>query len=114
MSFDDAFLEFMPHTISVYPHAGFNSYGEPSYSTGATTYAAMVEERPDIIRNSFGEEIVSSHVVYVNSTSRIAMTSRVVLPDGSEPSLVRSDVFSDEDGSFHHVVLFFGSGAGGG
>lgn len=113
MSFDPVFLDFMPHTISVYAFASVNQYGEETYSTQATTYRAMVEERPDIVRSAFGEEVVSSHVVYVNSTGRIPLTSRVVLPDGSEPALIRSDVFSDEDGVAHHVVLFFGSGAGG-
>ena len=117
MSFESEFLEFMPHTITVYEHSGFDAYGEPSYSVAGSTYPAMIEERPDVIRAAFGDEIVSSHVVYVASTSRISMTARVVLNDGStsppEPPLVRSDVFSDTDGT-HHVVLFFGSGAGGG
>ena len=114
MGLETDFLEFMPHTISVYEHDGFNEYAEPSYSTTATTYSAMVEERPDVVRSAFGDEVVSSHVVYVASTARIDMTSRIVLPDGSEPPLIRSDVFSDETGNVHHVVLFFGSGAAGG
>lgn len=117
MSFDDAFLEFMPHTITVYDWTGYNAYAEPAYSTVGATYQAMIEERPDVVRTSFGDEVISSHVVYVASTSRIPMTSRVVLHDGTtappEPPLVRSDVFSDTDG-IHHVALFFGSGAGGG
>ncbi len=113
MSFEDEFLEFMPHEIVVYPLLSFDEYADPTFSTSGTTYQAMVEERPDVIRTTFGDEVISSHVVYVASTSRIDLSSRVVLPDGSEPSLVRSDVFSDDDG-FHHNVLFFGSGAAGG
>ena len=113
MSFESEFLDFMPHTITVYEFSGVNEYAEPSYSTTATTYSAMVEERPDMVRSPFGEEVVSSHVVYVASTARIPLTSRVVLPDGSEPAMIRSDVFSDEDGLAHHVVLFFGDGASG-
>ncbi len=113
MSFDSAFLNFMPHTIVVFPLTGFDEYAEASFSTSGSTFQAMVEERPDVIRSAFGDEIVSSHVVYVASTERIDLTSRVVLPDGSEPPLVRSDVFSDTDG-FHHNVLFFGSGSAGG
>jgi len=113
MSFDPAFLEFMPHTIVVYPLTGFDEYAEASFSASGSTYSAMVEEKPDVIRSAFGDEIVSSHVAYVASTSRIDLSSRVVLPDGTEPPLVRSDVFSDEDG-FHHNILFFGSGSAGG
>lgn len=111
MSLDTAFLEFMPHTLYEYPWSGYNEYGEAAYSTTATTYSCMVEERPDMVRNTFGEEVVSSHVVYVASTARIALTSRFVLPDGSEPPIIRADAFSDESGNIHHVALFFGSGA---
>ena len=113
MSFEAEFLDFMPHTIVVYPLTSFDDYAEASFSTSGSTFQAMVEERPDVIRSAFGDEIVSSHVVYVASTDRIDLSSRVVLPDGSEPPLVRSDVFSDDD-VFHHVVLFFVSGAAGG
>lgn len=117
MSFESAFLDFMPHGITVYEHSSFNSYGEPAFSTGGSTYPAMIEERPDVIRAAFGDEVVASHIVYVNSTTRIPMTARIVLNNGStsppEPPLVRSDAFSDEDG-IHHVVLFFGGGGAGG
>ena len=111
MAFEAEFLELMPHTITVYPVLSANTYGEPVFSTSGTTYQALVEERPQMIRSAFGEEMITSANAYVASTARIPLTSRVVLPDGSEPALVRSDVFADEDGTAHHVTLFFGSGA---
>lgn len=113
MALEPQFLDFMPHTILVYDHVGFNQYGEPSYSTGATSFQAMVEERPQMVRNSFGEEVVSTHVVYVASTERFDLNARIVLPDGSEPPIIRATAFYDEDGDIHHVGLFFGSGANG-
>jgi hypothetical protein len=112
MSFESDFLEFMPHTITVYAMSGVNAYGEETYSPTGTTYRAMVEERPQVVRSAFGEEVVASHVVYIASTERIPLTSRVVLSDGSEPPVIRSDVFYDPDG-VHHVAMFFGGGAGG-
>lgn len=111
MSFEADFLELMPHTITVYDYVSTNAYGEPTHSTTGTTYRALVEERPNFIRTAFGEEAVSSAIAYIASTSRIPITSKVVLPDGSEPGVMRSDVFSDEDGTAHHVVLFFGEAA---
>ena len=111
MAFEADFLELMPHSVVVYPVASVNVHGEPVYSTSGSTYDALVEERPQMIRTAFGEEMITSANAYVASTSRIPLTSRVVLPDGSEPALLRSDVFADEDGTAHHVALFFGSGA---
>lgn len=111
MAFESDFLELMPHTITVYPLTSANQYSEAVYSTSGTSYSALVEERPQLIRTAFGEESVATAVAYVASTERIPITSRVVLPDGSEPAIMRSDVFADEDGTAHHVALFFGSGA---
>jgi hypothetical protein len=112
MAFDANLLELMPHTISVQAFDSVNQYGEESYSTSVTTYTALVEEHPQIVRDSFGELTLSSHISYTASTSRIPVTSLITLPDGTQPPIIRSDVFSDEDG-IHHVVLFFGSGASG-
>lgn len=114
MSFETEFLGFMPHTIVVYPMVSANQYAEEVHSTQGSTYRAMVEERPDVVRSAYGEEVVSSHIAYVASTERIDLSARVVLPDGSEPSLIRADIFYDEDGGIHHNALFFGSGASGG
>ena len=112
MSFDPGFLDLMPHTITVNVFDAVNQYGEETYSTSASTYTAMVEEHPQIVRDSFGELTLASHLAYIASTARIPVTSQITLPDGSQPPLIRSDVFSDEDG-IHHVVIFFGSGASG-
>lgn len=114
MGLEPELLALMPHTIEVYLHEGFNDYGEPSYSTAPTLYRAMVEEKPNMVRDMFGEEVVSSHVAYVASTARIPATARVVLPDGSEPPLIRASAYYDESGDIHHINMFFGSGAANG
>lgn len=108
MAFEPEFLDLMPHTISVHALASVNQYAEPTYSTSGTTYTCLIQEMPQVILDAYGEEVVSSHTIYVASTARIPLTSKVVMPDGSEPNLIRSDVMADEDGTAHHIVLFFG------
>ena len=105
-------VELLGQTLTVYPYQSFNQYGEATFSTSGTTYAARIEEKPTMVINQFGEETIASHTVYVNSTAGIDLTSRVVLPDGSEPNLIRSDIQPDVDGTVHHVVLFFGAESG--
>ena len=112
MAWDPALEELMPHTITVKAFVSVNQYGEETYSTAASTFDALVEEHPQFIRNSYGETVLASQISYTHSTSRIPITSLITLPDGSEPALIRSDVYSDEDG-IHHIVLFFGSAASG-
>lgn len=113
MAFETTFLDLMPHTITVYPFVSVNQYAEATHSTSGTSYSAYIQEMPMNVLDTYGEEVVASHTVYVASTARIPMTSKIVMPDGSEPHLIRSDVMSDEDGTAHHVVLFFGGRARG-
>lgn len=111
MSFEADFLDFMNSTISVKAYTSFNQYGEPAFSTTATTYRAYIQEKPTEITDAFGREVISSHTIYVASTARIDITSHLDLPDGTDPNIIRSDVMYDEDG-IHHVVLFCGSESG--
>lgn len=111
MSFDPELLDLMPHTITVKSLVSVDSYGDPTFSTSAATYRALVEEKPTKAINQYGEEVLASHVAYVASTGRIPLTSLVTLPDGTSPDLISSGVFSDEDGTAHHVVLHFGGGS---
>lgn len=106
MAFDPEYLDLMPHRIVVNPYLSFNAYGERSYSTSGSTYDAMVQEQPTKVLNQIGEEVIGSHVVYVASTSRLDITARYTLPDGSQPTPIRVDVMSDEDGIHHNVVIF--------
>jgi hypothetical protein len=112
MSLDAAFLEFMPHSIYEYPLSGFNEYAEEAYSTTPNVYQCMIEERPDMVRNQFGDEVVSSHIVYIASTSRLPLTSQYAFytSTGDSPPIIRGDAFSDETGEIHHVALMIGSG----
>lgn len=108
MSFDPEYLDLMTQTITEYPYTSVNIYGKKVYSTSGSTYFAYIQEQPVKVLNYMGAEVIGSHTIYVASTSRLPITSKFVLPDGSTPHPIRSDVMYDEDG-IHHVVLVFGS-----
>lgn len=107
MSFDPDYLELMPSTLTVNEVSGFNSYGEPTYSTTTTTYRCLITEKPTQVFDQMGEEVVATHHVIVASTSRLSATAEYTFPDGSTPHLASMSVFYDEDG-IHHHELFFG------
>lgn len=111
MSFDTEYLTLMPSTISVSPLDSVNQYGEPTYSTSSSSYRALIQEQPTAITDAYGRDTIASHTIYVASTERINITSKLDLPDGTDPAIIRSDVMYDEDG-IHHVVLFCGSETG--
>ena len=109
MSFDTEFLTLMPSTVSVKELVSVNSYGDPTYSTGATSYRALVEQKPTLIRNFSGEEVVAMYTVYVASTEALSPTSFYTLPNGDTPEVQSITVAYDEDG-IHHNVLYLGGG----
>lgn len=113
MAFDTDFLQLMTQSIVVYDHVSHDGYGEPTYSTSGTTYSAHISEKPELVRNQFGQEVVSTHTAWLASTTTaLKATSKYVFPDGTEPNLVSLQRLYDEDGIHHHKVVF-GSGAGG-
>lgn len=113
MAWDSAFLELMPHTITVSTMTGFDAYGDPAHSTSGTTYRARVKEEPKLIRDFIGEEVISTVTVWVASTGQIPATSLVTLPGGDQPALLSVSQVPDEDG-IHHNVLHFGPSGGAG
>jgi hypothetical protein len=93
---------WMTQTIHVASKTGVDSYGRPSYETPRAV-KARVELRRRMVRNSSGEESVSSHVVY--SLEPILLTDRVWLPglnsataEGSKLPL-QVDASSDKPGA---------------
>lgn len=113
MAIDPAFLELMNQTIEVEPFVSIDAYGHEVYGTAVVYPNCYIQEMPTKVLNQMGVEVISSHTVYVATDARIDVTSRVTLPDDAQPFLIRSDVLYDEIGDIHHVVLHFGSGAGG-
>ena len=109
MSFDPTFLELMPSTMTVKEVVSFNDYGEPTFSTAASSYRCLVTEKPTRVVDQMGEEVIASHEVIAASTVRLSATAEYTLPDGATPVLQSINVFYDEDG-IHHNVLYFGGG----
>lgn len=108
MAFDPVYLDLMTQTITEYPYTSVDIYGKKVYSATGTDYFAYIQEQPVMVLNYMGAEVIGSHTIYVASTSRLEITSKYVLPDGSTPHPIRADVMYDEDG-IHHNVLIFGS-----
>lgn len=112
MAFSTKFLRLMPSTIQESALVGFDNHGDPSYSTSATSYRCLINQKPTVVRNSMGEEVVAMYTAYVASTTPLPATSLYTFPNGDTPALQSVTVNYDEDG-VHHNVLYFGGGQGG-
>lgn len=109
MSFEAEFLTMMPSTMSVYAFTSWTDYGDPIYSTSATTYRYRGEYEPTLSPSVSGEEVVTSVTAYVASTSPLNVLNKYVLQDGST-GIVQSITQAWDDEGLHHNVIRFGGG----
>jgi hypothetical protein len=106
VSFEAAFLTMMPETIDVYPFLGFDTYGEPSYSTGATSYRARIEFVDTVVKDQLGKDVATNITAYMASTSRLSNLDRYIFPDGSTGIVQSISPVSDDEG-IHHIEARF-------
>ena len=97
-SFDDM---FGGQTCTVAARASLSGYGVPSFSAASTYKCRWVAKR-DSVADSQGQTVAQRGILWVMSTAAIDPTSKVTLPDGTAPPIIAVDLFSDEDGTFHH------------
>lgn len=117
MSFESEFLSLMPHTITVRPKTGVNSYNEPTFGT-AKTYRCLVNEKQHLVRDvredRRGEEVVAKGMAFVapaatdGTTTEIKVDDELTLPDGTISPIIVVEKNADDKG-LHHLVVRFGT-----
>ena len=107
------FRDLMRQMVSLEPYASVDSYGQPSFEAGQD-YRARVVGKVRMVRNWQGQEVVSSHTVYLASNPDVTVKDRLTLSTGDagstdltirQPSILSVGSFPDERGT-HHVVLY--------
>lgn len=109
MAFESAFLELMPHTVSLASWAGSSTegYGRPNYGT-ASTYRARVSSpgAKDLIRFSTGQTMAHRLVAWVATTRSVGLRDKFSF-ESSTFRIVGIERPADQDG-VHHLKLFLG------
>jgi len=103
---ETAFLDLMPHTITVEPFLSRGEYGEPGYGA-PTTHRALVTQRQKLVRSSDGRELLAQTVVNIAGPVTIGSQDRITLPDNTMPPVLAVQSFADETGSVHSVEVAF-------
>jgi len=109
MAWSTEFEELMPDGVTISALSGLSTdgYGTEVYGTGST-YQARIVRKQHPVRTLEGVEDTATTMVWVNSTTTFAPTSRFALSDGSTPeNLMALEAYPDQDG-LHHVRLSFG------
>jgi len=110
VAFSTEFLEMMNSTITVSTRTGADNYGAPTFGTGAS-YRARIVEKPGFVRGPGEETIAYTHTIWARSTGSTGITAsdRVALPGGAIYPVLSVERIPDEDGP-HHVKILLGQG----
>jgi hypothetical protein len=87
----DTIILELPDSRSAYSRV---VYGDP------VEYQARIEQVNTMIRDQDGFERVSNTTIYLSTSVRIPLLSRITLPDGRQPSILSVESIQDEDGSY--------------
>jgi hypothetical protein len=102
--FSTDFADWRDYIVTVYQFASFDKYGAPSYGTGVST-ACYIEMSPKLIRNSTGQEVVSSARIYIVGDGTVTPLDKVVLPDSSSPPILKVDHFYNDKATLELSVI---------
>ena len=107
------FLDWFQQEVILEPRTGMNAHAEPTYGPAFREMARVVQ-RNRMVRDSKGEERVSTVQVYLNgtiladrfTTAQNLVNARLTLPDGTQPPIISATVMPDEKGETYYVEVF--------
>lgn len=105
MSWDRCLEELMGDTITIATvsagSTGASLYGVPAYTTTAVTHKAHYTKDRRDTRDNQGNTVAQSGTVWLaGSTTTVALTAKITLPDGTSPPIISVTHYSDADGLY--------------
>lgn len=107
MSGINDFLDLMPSAITIEALTGRDSYNTPSYAA-PVSYRCRCNYKAHFVRGPEGELIPAKGTLWIASSVRIPVTSRITLPDGTQPQILESVAETDETGAILYCRIDFG------
>lgn len=104
-NFTADFADWRDYSVTISHFTSYDKHGDPSYGSGTAT-ACYIEMSPKLIKNTAGQEVVSSARVYVIGDSSLNVRDKVVLPDGQYPPVLRIDHFYNDVATLEMSVIY--------
>lgn len=118
MTYDRDFDDFLTTTVTWSTQATLSLAGAQTFSTLSYTIKARIEHQAKLVRNIYGDEVVSMTQVYLKPVSTTGatyahptLTGQLVLPSGNVPmspqiiNVLRLDDAISEGGGVHHYEV---------
>lgn len=93
-------------SVTIAPRSSIDGYGEITYGA-AVTYRARVAGQRKLVRGPTGEEVLSTHRVWLSSAAVVGAQDRITLSTGDvgstetgalQPPILEVYVYADETG----------------
>ena len=102
--FNTDFADWRDYSITIAQFTSYNKYGEPSFGSGTST-ACYFEMSPKLIRDSKGQQVVSSARAYIVGDVTVTPLDKVTLSDGSTPPILKVDHYYNDKGTLELSVI---------
>lgn len=110
-AFLSALSDLCTQSVGVRAKAGFNNYGEATYSGSATTYSAYVQRVNRSSNGSERDDSTAEWIAYIpSSTLTVGIDDEVEYPSSVIRPVVKVDYRYDEHGQ-QFVIVSIGRGA---
>ena len=103
MALDVEFLDMLTETVAIKPWSSQDEYSEPTYGT-SVNYKARVSGKRTLVRNAEGQEVVSTHAVYLGQYLAASTKDEITLPDGTKPPILSVKQSPDDAGGYATVL----------
>lgn len=102
---DGQFLSLMGQRVQVRHRTGQDAYRKPTYGDPEEVRAVVAGQTKQLL-NTRGETVTSSLTVVLERIVGVGLDDQLILPDGSTPRLLATQVLIDQNGRLDSEVLY--------
>lgn len=103
-TFSGDFADWRDYSVTYYPFSSYDSHGAPQFGK-SSTISCYIEVHPKLVRDSKGQQVVSSARVYLVGSSSYNIKDKFVLPDGQYPPVISIDQFYNDKSTLELSVI---------
>lgn len=105
-------FDLMADTVVYEPVASRDGEAKPTYGTSSSYRARVVYKEIRTSNRASGQDAIGAGEVWLGAIIYPNIDDRITLPDGSQPIIINWNVFTDENGPHHTVIIFGGTQSG--
>lgn len=96
---------WLRQTVTIYPYASINSYGEYSFGAGVST-PCRIESADEQVINEDGTAIFATAKLTIDGSKSVSVKDKVVLPNGDDRLITKIEDVAGPDGTSYLKVIY--------